>query len=173
MGIGVVSRRSRCTDGKERHSRAGGEAACQVVRLATKQSASASRPSRAWRVRERAGQDDHCGQAPGPDCGEDKKARRRLMRCPAGTAAGRGAGGRRPRSSRRRSTGSARTRRCRRSACPRDGSRMGRAASTAAERELRGARAVGEEAVVADAMEAVRQGVQQEAADELVGRRAS
>ncbi len=29
--------------------------------------------------------------------------------------------------------------------------------------------AVGEEAVVADAMEAVRQGVQQEAADELVG----
>ena len=29
--------------------------------------------------------------------------------------------------------------------------------------------AIGEEAIVADAMEAVRQGVQQEAADELVG----
>ena len=39
----------------------------------------------------------------------------------------------------------------------------------ATERELGGALAVGEEAVVADAMEAVRQGVQQEAADELVG----
>ena len=39
----------------------------------------------------------------------------------------------------------------------------------AAERQLLGAMAVGEEAVVADAMEAVRQGVQQEAADELVG----
>ena len=43
----------------------------------------------------------------------------------------------------------------------------------AAERELGGAVAVGEEAVVADAVEAVRQGVQQEAADELVGARAS
>ena len=39
----------------------------------------------------------------------------------------------------------------------------------AAERELGGAMAVGEEAEVADAMEAVRQDVQQEAADELVG----
>ena len=39
----------------------------------------------------------------------------------------------------------------------------------AAQRELGGAMAVGEEAVVADAMEAVGQGVQQEAADELVG----
>jgi hypothetical protein len=38
------------------------------------------------------------------------------------------------------------------------------------ERKLGGAVAVGEEAVVADAMKAVRQGVQQEAADELVGR---
>src|SRR5580765_6511523 len=39
----------------------------------------------------------------------------------------------------------------------------------ATERELGGALAVGEESVVADAMEAVRQGVHQEAADELVG----
>ena len=38
-----------------------------------------------------------------------------------------------------------------------------------AERQLVGAVAVGEEAVVADAVKAVRQGVQQEAADELVG----
>ncbi len=43
----------------------------------------------------------------------------------------------------------------------------------ATERELVGAVAVGEEAVVADAMEAIRQGVQQEAADELIGRQAS
>jgi len=41
----------------------------------------------------------------------------------------------------------------------------------ATERELGGALAVGEAAVVADAMEAVRQGVQQEAPDELVGRK--
>ena len=41
----------------------------------------------------------------------------------------------------------------------------------AAERELGGALAVREEAVVADAMEAVRQGVQQEAPDELIGRK--
>src|SRR5260370_236031 len=40
-----------------------------------------------------------------------------------------------------------------------------------AEGELGGAVGVGEEAVVADAMEAVRQGVQQEAPDELVGRK--
>ena len=38
-----------------------------------------------------------------------------------------------------------------------------------AKRELGGAMAVGEEAEVADAMEAVGQHVQQEAADELVG----
>src|SRR5206468_12768462 len=38
----------------------------------------------------------------------------------------------------------------------------------AAQCELLGAMAVGEEAVMADAMEAVRQGVQQKAADELV-----
>ena len=38
-----------------------------------------------------------------------------------------------------------------------------------AQRELGGAMAVGQEAVVADAVEAVRQDVQQEAADELVG----
>src|SRR6185312_14846728 len=38
----------------------------------------------------------------------------------------------------------------------------------AAERQLVGAVTVGEEAVVTDAMEAVRQGVQQEAADELI-----
>lgn len=37
------------------------------------------------------------------------------------------------------------------------------------EGEFGGALAVGEEAVVADAVEAVRQGVQQEAPDELVG----
>ena len=48
-------------------------------------------------------------------------------------------------------------------------SRRWRVEQPATERELGGAVAVGEEAVVADAMEAVRQGVQQEAADELVG----
>src|SRR5271170_1913566 len=41
----------------------------------------------------------------------------------------------------------------------------------ATERELGGALAVGEEAVVADAMEAIRQGVQQKAPDELIGRK--
>lgn len=41
----------------------------------------------------------------------------------------------------------------------------------ATERELGGALAVREEAEVADAMEAVRQGVQKEAADELIGRK--
>ena len=40
---------------------------------------------------------------------------------------------------------------------------------SAAQVELGGAMAVGEEAIVADAMEAVGQGVQEEAADELVG----
>ena len=40
----------------------------------------------------------------------------------------------------------------------------------AAKGEFLGAMAVGEEAVMADAMKAVRQGVQQEAPDELIGR---
>jgi len=40
----------------------------------------------------------------------------------------------------------------------------------AAQREFIGTAAVGEEAVIADAMESVRQGVEQEAADEFVGR---
>src|SRR5579864_8132316 len=39
----------------------------------------------------------------------------------------------------------------------------------AAECKFAGTMAVGEEAVVPDAMEAIRQGVQQEAADELIG----
>ena len=55
----------------------------------------------------------------------------------------------------------------------RAGLRSRRREQLAAERELGGPVAVGEEAVVADAMEAVRQGVQQEAADELVRRQAS
>lgn len=42
---------------------------------------------------------------------------------------------------------------------------------SATERELGGAPAVGEKAVVADAMKAVRQGVEQEATDELIGRK--
>ena len=42
--------------------------------------------------------------------------------------------------------------------------------AVAASLDLRGAMAIGEEAVVADAMEAVGQGVQEEAADELVRR---
>src|SRR5215831_20178989 len=48
--------------------------------------------------------------------------------------------------------------------------RRRRVEKAAAERELGGAMAVGEEAIVADAMEAVRQRVQQEPADELVCR---
>jgi hypothetical protein len=44
-----------------------------------------------------------------------------------------------------------------------------RAEQPATECELGGALAVGEEAVVADAMKAVRQGVQQETPDDLVG----
>ena len=40
-------------------------------------------------------------------------------------------------------------------------------------RDVLGARAAGEQAVVADAVEALRQHVEQEAADELVRRRAS
>ena len=44
-----------------------------------------------------------------------------------------------------------------------------RGEQVAAQRQLGGAMAVGEEADMADAVEAVGQGVQQEAADELVG----
>jgi len=49
-----------------------------------------------------------------------------------------------------------------------DGPRRGRGEQAPAEVELGGAMAIGEEAVVADAMEAVGEGMQQEAADELV-----
>ena len=47
--------------------------------------------------------------------------------------------------------------------------RVGGVEQPATERELGGAVAIGEEAIVTDAVEAVRQGVHQEAADELVG----
>ena len=46
---------------------------------------------------------------------------------------------------------------------------VGASSRATAERELVGAMTVGEQAIVADAVEAVRQSVQQEAADELVG----
>ena len=48
-----------------------------------------------------------------------------------------------------------------------------RASSSRARAMLAGAAAAGEQAVVADAVEAVRQDVEQEAADELVACRAS
>ena len=54
------------------------------------------------------------------------------------------------------------------SACRRGG-RVGDGEQRAAQRELFGAAAVGEEAIMADAMKPVRQRVQQEAADEFVG----
>ncbi len=47
---------------------------------------------------------------------------------------------------------------------------IGRREQRAAQREFVGSTAVGEETVVADAVKPVRQRVQQEASDELVGR---
>ena len=50
----------------------------------------------------------------------------------------------------------------------RDGRRAWRVEQAPTEGELGGATSVGEEAVVTDTMEAARQGVEQEAADELI-----